>query len=159
MVLPPWPKMPLLCAGVGGDSFIETGDVRSWVACLELFAKWKTCVHASILGSIGESMSDTFGGYKAEVWLESYEGELFGLYVLVSNDAWCSLVHVDLESSELPIVVNGVGMVRWLDIGRCLEVVNVIFMVKVLRLPRHVRSKYNMWVRFQFSGVGGRIGI
>ena len=64
-------------------------------------------------------------------------------------------MHVDLKSSELPIVVDGVGMVRWLDIGRCLEVVNVIFMIKVLRLPRHVRSEYNMWVRFQFSGVGG----
>ena len=32
-------------------------------------------------------MSDTFGGYKAEVWLESYEVKLFGLYVLVGNGA------------------------------------------------------------------------
>ena len=87
-----------------------------------------------------ECVFDAINRNVAEVRLEAVEVKLTRSDVLV----------VDLVFDQLPKVVEGGGVVVGGKIDGGLEIVNVVFMVIYLGVPRHIGGEYNMGVGIQF---------
>jgi hypothetical protein len=123
-----------------------------------MFSQRETRIHQSKLGGMVNGFEDTLLRNKSKIW-----GKTLGVMLLSSNNmlVTASLGHscthglqlwiIMVILADLPIVIKG-GMIFSFGqiIFRQIKVSNIIFVIKDLWFPRHIRGEVDLWIGFEF---------